>query len=215
MTRMWKILRSPRGVLTLLMIGALSWWSGVALSAEAYREDVVKAAFLYRFTGYVEWPSQALQDDYFTIAVMGGESVADELGKLVTQHSVRNLPIRVRSIAAAKQALDAQVLYIGSHYTGDVRALIQSLATTPILIVTDNPRGLDNGATLNFMLVDRRVRFEVSLPSANRAGIKVSSELLAVAVRVRGSSLLSDPVCMPQLEDFAGWVLCEHRVAAL
>jgi hypothetical protein len=212
---MWNVSRSRGSVVILLLMGILSGWSGVAMSAEPYREDVVKAAFLYRFTGYMEWPGQALQSDYFTIAVMGGASVADELGKLVTQHSVKNLPIRVRTINAAKQALDAQVLYIGPQYTGDVRALIQSLATAPILIVTDSPRGLDNGAALNFMLVDRRVRFEVSLPSAHRAGIKVSSELLAVAARVRGTSLLSDPVCMPPLEESAGWGLCEHRVAAL
>jgi hypothetical protein len=212
---MWDMLRLRSRDLLLLSMGVLWCWSGIALSAEPYREDLVKAAFLYRFTGYMEWPSEALQTGNFTIAVMGGTSVADELGKLITQHSVKNLPVRVRTIDAARQALDAQVLYIGPDYTGDVRALIQSLAARPILVVTDRPTGLDDGGALNFILVDRRVRFEVSLGAAHRAGIKVSSELLAVAARVRGSSLLSDPMCIPQLEELPDWGTCEHRVAAL
>ena len=201
-------------VARLLLLSLAACFPMLVTAAEPYREDVIKAAFLYRFTGYMEWPAEALKGDSFTIAVIGGNSVADELNKLNAQHAIKNLPIRVRSIDAARQAIDVQILYVGPQYTGNVQQLTESLATLPILIVTDLPSGLDDGGTVNFMIVDRRVRFEVSLAAAQRAGIKVSSELLAVAARVRGSSLLSDPGCVPALKSFDSFSSCIERVAA-
>jgi hypothetical protein len=224
MTRMfmerfaWSERRSPRGlsaIFAILLVTAMLTWSHLAAAAEPYREDVVKAAFIYRFTGYMDWPAEALKNDNFTIAIMGGDSVADELNKLATQHPIKNLPVRVRNIDAARQAVDAQILYIGANYAGNLQELIESVATLPVLVVTDRPTGLDDGSAVNFMLIDRRVRFEVSLAAARRAGIKVSSELLAVAARVRGSSLKSGPLCVPPLNEMATWIGCSPKVAAL
>jgi hypothetical protein len=197
------------GLLSLLVAG----WCGTP-RAEPYREDVVKAAFLYRFTGYMDWPPQALGKQEFTIAVLGGTAVAEELRRIIATHPVKNLPARIRSIDSARQATDAHVLYIGTQYPGELRRIIETLEPSPILIVTDRPTGLDEGATVNFLLIDRRVRFEVSLPAAQRAGLKVSSELLAVAARVRGTSSRTEEVCS---SSFA-WRIraaCAARVANL
>ena len=77
------------------------------------------------------------------------------------------------------------------------RRFITSLAGRPVLIVTDEEQGLEEGSTVNFMLVDHRLRFEVSLTAAGHSGLKISSELLSVAARVEGR-LRSNADCAPQ-----------------
>jgi hypothetical protein len=183
--------RLYRGLLAgLLLIAQLA-------HPEIYREEAVKAAFLNRFTGYIEWPSAALASSSFTIAVLGGGEVADELSKLTAQRSIKNRPARVLKVRSADQATDAHILYVGPEYAGDLRSVVRTLTSRPVLIVTDSASGLDDGSAVNFMLVDRRVRFEVSLSAAHRAGIKISSDLLAVAARVRGSTLRPARKCWP------------------
>jgi hypothetical protein len=156
-------------------------------AAQPYREDAVKAAFISRFTGYVEWPATTFNGGEFVIAVLGAPQVADELQRLVAERPVKNLPTRVRKITTAAQAREAHVLYVGLQYGGNLDRLTKDLGPRPVLVVADHPHGLDEGSIINLLLVDQRVRFEVSLPAAQRAGLKLSSELLSVAVRVRSA----------------------------
>jgi hypothetical protein len=121
--------------------------------------------------------------------VLGSRPVAKELARLLARFPVKDLPARVQLVDDPTEARDAQVLYVGSDFHGDLRDVAGSLARRPVLLVTDHPGALDDGSAVNFLIVDRRVRFEISLAAAQRAGLKVSSELLAVAAHVRGAAL--------------------------
>jgi hypothetical protein len=155
-------------------------------AAQPYREHAVKAAFISRFTAYVEWPATAFNRGEFLIAVLGSPQVADELQRLVADRPVKNLPTRVRKITTAVEAREAHLLYVGPQFSGNLEKLTKDLGAQPVLVVADHPGGLDEGSVINLLLVDQRVRFEVSLLAAQRAGLKLSSELLSVAVQVRG-----------------------------
>ena len=170
-----------------------------ALCAEGYSEDAVKAAFLYRFAGYVDWPQDIAgqaPDDPFTIAVVGDDGVVRELQRLLPSHAIKNHPAEVRRIRRIQDLGDAQMLYVAPHHRENLRRMLVALADKPVLIVTDEDGGLDAGSTVNFLLVDRRVRFEVSLAAAERSGLKISSELLSVAAHVEGGKLRSDASCI-------------------
>lgn len=180
---MRRIRRWPSVVLLLLAV------CSATLVLAAYRDEAVKAAFLYRFTGYVDWPPATLRTGQFNVSVLGAPEVALELSRLFLKYPVKNLPARVRSIESPDQALDSHMLYVGPEYAGSVPDVVATVGQRPILIVTDHPTGLDDGSAVNFMLVDRRVRFEVSLAATNKAGLKVSSQLLSVAAHVRGAAL--------------------------
>lgn len=158
-----------------------------ASGAEVYQAAAVKAAFLYRFTGYVEWPATARGEDGFTIAVLGSRFVAQELAQLLAGRNIKGRPAHVRAIDSVEDASNAQVLYVGLDFNGDLSTALAKLAGKPILIVTDDTNGLDVGGVINFVLVERRVRFEISLSAAEEAGLSISSELLGVATRVRGA----------------------------
>lgn len=194
-----RITLSRRGVLSLLAgTAGLALAGRHALGAEVYSEDAVKAAFLYRFAGYVTWPAQAIhRAGSFTIAVLHADSVAQELERILAGRKVDGVPARVRRIDSVREVGEAQVLYIGAGSADMLTDEIDRIAARPVLVVTDTPGGLDAGSTVNFLIVDRRVRFEVSIAAADRAGLKVSSELLSVAARVEGDHRRSDNSCAP------------------
>jgi len=164
---------------------------------ESVSEDSVKAAFLYRFTDYVEWPAPALQSPQFTIAVLDDPGVAADLEHMVAGHQVKGRTVQVKVIRHAKEAANAQIIFVGSGDTDAHRRFITGLNGQPVLIVTDENHGLEEGSTVNFMVVDHKLRFEISLTAAARSGLKISSELLSVAARVEGH-LRSNAGCMPQ-----------------
>jgi hypothetical protein len=179
----------------LAAVWAMSLAARPADAAESYSEDAVKAAFLYRFTGYVDWPAQAAADPQFTIAVLDADGVAAELGRLLQNRQIQNRPAQVRSIKNLRELAGAQMLYIGGSRRDDLHRLISSVAGRPVLVVTNQDGGLDAGSSVNFLLIDQRVRFEISLDAAQGSGLRVASELLAVAIRVRGRRVYTEAGC--------------------
>lgn len=172
------------------------------------------AAYLVRFAGYVEWPDEIAKPattpidstasigtppspanqpltpapdqakQPLTIAVLGANGVWDELTNLVATQSARQRPLRIRRITSVADIGEARIVFIGTDYSDRLKRLIAALARKPVLTVTDDAKGLELGSILNFLHADRRIRFEVSLGSAKKAGLKISSDLLAVALRV-------------------------------
>lgn len=181
---------------------------------EAYSEDAVKAAYLYRIAGYIEWPAAALARPQFTLAVLNDEGIANELTRLLQRHSIKMLPARVNKISNLHELGDAQLLYIGPASSFDLQSLTDGLATRPVLVVTDQAGALERGGAINFVQIDHRVRFEVSVSAAERAGLKIGSELLAVAVRVQGNHPRGGSSCYPDSSTAQGGAGCTDKVVA-
>jgi hypothetical protein len=160
---------------------------------------------LYRFAGYVDWPETADSSRRFIIAVVDSPRVALELKRLAAGHQINNRPVEVVEAARIKDAGRAAILFIGSGHADILRPALTQLDASSTLVVTDEDGGLDEGAALNFLALDHRVRFEVSLSAADRAHLKISAELLAVAVRVFGGGRQSrDMRALPYKWDFRG-----------
>jgi hypothetical protein len=154
----------------------------------AYSADEVKAAFLYRFGTYVEWPVVKPAGDPITIAVLGAPSVATLLADYVPGRTIQNRPVEVRPIDRIEDVRDSELLFIGRERSAMLSDIVDALGHRPVLVVADAPEGLKHGAMVNFQLVDQRVRFEISLRNAKAAGLVLSSRLLSAAIRVETSS---------------------------
>jgi hypothetical protein len=198
-------------VVSLLLTVALG---STVRAQQAHSEAEVKAAYLYRFAAYVEWPKAAETGRPFVIAVMGQPSIARELKKLQPGHLINDQVVQVIEVTQVQQLANAQILYVGADHDDFLRSL-NRIETPPILIVTDENQGLDLGGILNFVTIDHRVRFEVSLTAAERAQLKVSADLLSVAVRVNGGRRQSDAVCLPFSLPQEDDALCGTRRASL
>jgi hypothetical protein len=170
-----------------LGILAISTLVSPLFAADVYSEDAIKAAYLYRFAGYVHWPEPGPANAPFTIDVVGSPGIAKELRRLLPGHLINNRSPQVREITGMRDLGTAQMVYVGAGRAHLLRSLVPVPGRASMLLVTDEEEGLTQGSSLNFLTVDRSVRFEVSLTAADRWGLKISSELLGVAIRVQGN----------------------------
>lgn len=169
---------------------ALTIAAGVcpAQTPQAYSVESVKAAFLYRFLEYVEWPVAATRNDEpLTIAVLGDDKLAEELRRNVRGRMAHGREIRARTVSSMQEGLDAQVLFISAQWKRKMGPMAAARDRDPVLVVTEGNGALERGSVINFIVVDGNVRFEVSLPAAEQRGLKLSSRLLNVALRVEKS----------------------------
>lgn len=171
-------------VLALMLCLSLMCLPVVIQAADVYSESAVKAAYLYRFVDYVDWPRSALTGPAFVVGIFNDDEVGDELSRLLTMRTLKGMPVRVQKISDLREATNIQVLYLGSIKADDLRSVSQALAKRPILLVTNGV--MESSATINFVRVTNKIRFEVSLNAAEAAGLKVDAGLLAVASKVYG-----------------------------
>jgi len=151
------------------------------------RDSAVKAAFLYKFGSFVEWPPGAFRSPAagFVIGVYGDDAVASELEQITQGRAVEGHPVRVLRVHGRDDLAPMHVLFAGGPREGRARELLAA-ARGPVLTVADGPIGGDPGPVLFFTEDDGRVRFVASLPAAAARGLKLSSKLLAVAQQVEG-----------------------------
>ena len=145
-------------------------------------ERSVKAAFLYKFLGYMEFPADP--GPSLVVGVLGADEVAAELAQITSGRNVGNRSISVRKLAEGDALTGLNLLFVG----GDgalPEAAMRAAEKNGTVTVTERDNGLQNGSVINFRLVDDRVRFEVSLPAAERCNVRLSSRLLSVAYYVQ------------------------------
>lgn len=153
--------------------------------AAVYSDSTVKAAFLHRFASYVEWPAIPA-DTPFVIGVVGADDVALELRRLLPGLTIQNRRAEVRQVATRAQLEGVHILYVGPTRLRRSRALLSAASASPVLVVTDEEKGLEQGGVINFVIVGRNLRLEISLPAADRHGLRIDAGLLSIAHRVVG-----------------------------
>lgn len=146
-------------------------------------ESSVKAAFLYKFLSFIEWPRALHADEPFKFGVVGSETIATELRALVADRTLEGHPVQVANVQHAADLDGVQLLFVGRPAMQRLPALLQQAQKQNAVVVTEADAAT-RGSVINFVIVDGHVRFEVSLPAAKRTGIKLSSRLLAVAKAV-------------------------------
>jgi hypothetical protein len=166
-----------------IFLVAIAGFCASLATAAQYSVEAVKAAYLFRFAQYVEWP-EAPADAPFVIAVSGADEVAVHLERLLPGMTVNGRRAEVRRVTRVQDLEGVHILFVGANAFGRTRALRARAVEKPILVVTESDSGLDGGAVINFIEVDRNLRFEISLNAADRSGLRINSALLSVAARV-------------------------------
>lgn len=157
-----------------------------AQDSDQRAEYQVKAAFLYKFAGYVEWPPGAIgpPEAPFTIGVMGAETLEAELLQVVNGRILNGRNVVVRRLKPGEPLAGVHMLFVGQADATTPSRLQQLRQQRPVLIVTEAEGALERGSMVNFVIVERHVRFEIALETAERSGLRLSSRLLAVASKV-------------------------------
>lgn len=149
-------------------------------------ERKVKAAFLYKFLGYTEFPASAFPDPAapVVIGVVAADELAAELSRIVTGRNVQGRPIAVKVFREGEAPAGVHLLFVGGSDSARMRSVLKAAQPAPMLLVSEAEDGLQLGSVINFKIVDERVRFDVSLEAADKNSVKLSSRLLTVASQV-------------------------------
>jgi hypothetical protein len=156
-------------------------------SAEESLEYNLKAAFLFNFTKFVDWPADAGNPAYpdekapFQLCVLGEDPFGKSLDDLVLNETVNGRPIAVRRLPRGTDPRSCQILFLGRMERERQAEILGGLRGLPVLTVGESDRFLADGGLISFFLDARRVRFEISLANVDRSRLKISSKLLRLA----------------------------------
>ena len=143
-------------------------------------ESDVKAAFLYNFTKFVEWPPSGLgEGGTLNLCVLGEDPFGRTLRDLVEGEKGRKL--KLQKLEALGDPAACQVLFVSRSEKERMARILAAVRDAPVLTVADTPGFLDRGGVINFVLEGSKVRFEIDPRAAERAGIQISSKLLRLA----------------------------------
>lgn len=145
----------------------------------AVDERAMKVAYLYNFTLFAQWPS--LPDADFQLCVLGSTSLDEELTHLEGKRAQNGLPIAIRRIMSSASLTGCQVLYIDEHSRRSLDSVLQQLAETPVLTITDATGFADQGIMIEMRRQGTRIVFDVNLAAARRVSLDFSSRLLKLA----------------------------------
>ena len=186
-SRHWLLaLAASIALLALFCFNAVGAQSGAAANLERN----VKAAFLVKFLGYVDYPEHAAPapGEPLVIGVLGDDAVAEELGRITAGRAMNGRQVSVRKLHQGDAPGQVHLLFIAEDNASDIERALASVRQMPVLTVTETARNLRQDSVINFRVIDEHVRFEVSLEAAAKNNLKLSSRLLAVAYKVQRAS---------------------------
>ncbi len=145
----------------------------------------VKAAFLWNFAKFIQWPTNAFTNDTapFVIGVLGDDPFGEDLVQTVRDKQINAHPIAVRSFRTAAEAKGCHILFVSASETGRLEDIFKSLRGSPVLTVGDSGQFIKTGGMINFVFEGNKIRFQINDDAAKTADLKISSKLLSLAVR--------------------------------
>ncbi len=162
---------------------------GAGAQANSPSEYQVKAAFLFSFAKFIDWPpgSFASPQSPFSICILGADPFGPAIDEALRGKMIGDRAVVVRRAREPGQVRHCQIVFISSSENRRLTEILSSLQGASVLIVGDADHFADSGGTIGLMLEENRIRFAINTDAAESAGLKISSKLLAVAKIVRGA----------------------------
>jgi hypothetical protein len=152
-------------------------------SGEDVSEYDVKAAYLYNFAKFVEWPSDAFAGNGapVRIGILGNDLFCSLLDDGFRDKKVNERPLAIRCVGANDDLRTYQILFVSSTQMQRMPQILAKIQTAPVLLVTECTPTIPQGSIINFVWEGKKIRFEVDNANAEKARLKISSKLLVLA----------------------------------
>jgi hypothetical protein len=156
---------------------------GRAADSSVTREYKLKAAFIYNFTKFVEWPASSFADDTspLVVGVVGSTSFAEELQSAIQDRKVNQRDIRIRVLTSTNEAPRYHVLFIPASEEAAMPEYLAILESAPVLTIGETEKFARDNGVITFVVVEDKVRFDINAGTAGRAGLKISAQLQKLA----------------------------------
>jgi hypothetical protein len=169
----------------VLLFGLVINLSFNGLAQDQPTEYQIKAAFLFNFAKFVDWPPEAFSDTNapIVIGVLGKNVFGNDLEKTIRNKTVNNRRFQFIEVTSPAQATRCHILFISPSEKDNVRKIVDSLHNASVLTVSETDQFIAAGGMINFMIEDSKIRFQISDDAAKKAGLKISSKLLSLSAR--------------------------------
>jgi hypothetical protein len=176
-----------RSLATGLLLCAFASFGGLKAQAPQPTEYEVEAAYLSNFGRFVEWPVRAgaNERDPFYVCVLGQDPFGSLLDAALKGETIGGAPMAARRVSSAGDAANCRIVFVNSTKDSELKSILATLRNSNALTVSDTFNFTRQGGMIQFVLDGNRVRFEINLAAAQRAGLTLSSQLLKVAVAIR------------------------------
>jgi hypothetical protein len=166
---------------------ALVWLLSVAVGCAqgpAPSEYQLKAAFLFNFAKFVEWPPEAFVGTRapLVIGLLGQNPFGDDLKRTIHGKAISNRSLTVKEIHSLSEATNCHMLFISTSEKQRLPEILEGLHTASVLTVGETDGFTDDGGMIGFVLEGNKIRFRINETAARRAGLKVSSKLSSLAL---------------------------------
>lgn len=171
----------------MLMLSLLLFSSGRAQDAPS--EYQIKAAFIFNFAKFVEWPPEALKKPSLpiVIGILGDNPFGSDFAQTMEKKFINDHPLQVKEFREATEVTNCHILFISSSFINSLekkrlREMVEGLGRASVLTISETEGFTENGGMINFVKESNKIRFQINEPAAKQAKLKVSSKLLSLAV---------------------------------
>lgn len=149
-----------------------------------YNEATLKARFIYNFTKYVEWPNERYLA-HFVIGIYGTSDVAEALKQVCANRKIREKDIEIRIINNPEDIRKCDILFIPKNQCTNLKKILEFVEDKEVLVITEEKGMALKGASINIIEIEEKMRFELNESAIKRAGLKVSGQLITLAILVK------------------------------
>ena len=176
--------------IVVICLTLLSLMGGQNTIAAAPTEYQLKGAFLFNFAKFIDWPAAAFANNQspLTLCILGRDPFGRDLDETVQGQSMGNRAFSVRRIGQAPRDHSCQILFVSLSESSRFEQIVNAVRNLPILTVGEDQEFIRASGMIGFVVEDNKIRFEINLDVAERAGIKLSSKLLKLAKTVHERS---------------------------
>jgi hypothetical protein len=175
---------SRNAIFRTLLLGVLAL---VCVPAEATAPELsIKAAYLYKFASYIEWPQGTFSSTAspLVLGVIGDDPLADELAQVVAGQVVGGHPVVTRQLSGGDALAGVNILLIGNIDNALLLRTLTAAKEQAVLTVTESEDSYAQGSMINLRVIENKIRFEVSLTPVELAHLKISARMLSAAYSV-------------------------------
>jgi hypothetical protein len=182
-----KIAGIRRAVAIGILIQGICFGLSAPTSAQTVEESRVKAAYLYNFAKFVDWPAEVFHNpnDPAVICVVGDERTSDVLESAVIGKKANGRPVEFRAPHSTAESKSCQVLFIGFSDKERIAQLLNGLQRSSVLTVGQSDQFISLGGMINLAQHHATIELEIDPEASNAVGLKISSRLLVVAKVVK------------------------------
>ena len=143
-----------------------------------------KAVFLYNFTRYFEWSDNKKVGNFVIYVIGKNENLISELKTLASKKKVGNQDIEIKNSYAFDATINANIVFLLSDLSKSLADLTSKNKSKSTLVVAENANACKAGSSINFVVVENKLKFEYSKNNALKAGLKTNDDIKALAINI-------------------------------